>query len=204
MIRPVFLAVAILALSGPAFAKGGADNPVSVKIDPSANSVKIDPAGNDVDVVNEVEIKNATGTPIAVDLGQSPRTPFVKHLQKTNSQGADSVFFRVQEGELLVIEHVSAKITMDDDAEGLREAFLLTNAGGETGFWHLGAVRRPNDSATYGKISYTISENLRLYADPDTNVVFSATVDPFATAFFDIDFSLSGYLVPADEPSLSP
>ncbi len=213
---PIAFGVASVLLSSDlASAKGGADNPTVVLIDPTGNTVKLDQAGaaNDVDVVNEVEIKNSAGAalpvviqngagaPVPVDVGLSPRVPFQAYLNSTGFKFSHNLSFEVPAGEILVIEHISARVEEWQDVEDLSRIFVVVRTGGVEGVWHLPATERQKTS---GPRVFIVSESLRLYADPGSEVQYTAIVGPVGTAEMFTEVSFSGYLIPAGEPSLSP
>lgn len=213
----VLAAAGAVTIGSAVHAKGGEDKPVVVEIDEAANTVKIDSANNDVDVgslpavkidgsqndvdanvTNEVEIKNATGAAIAVDTGIAPRMPFaVRHVEAE----FDSIIlysFEVPAGQLLVIEAVSAGLRSNGDGPSAFEMTLTT--GGTSHEVAFGVHAQPGMDDSYA--NYSVNQAGRWYADPGTLVSLIAAAGSPENMIG--EFSLSGYLVPMDEPSLAP
>ncbi|MGD8682008.1 MAG: hypothetical protein PVJ33_16690 [Lysobacterales bacterium] len=214
--------IVILGLAGvpDAFAKGTSDNPTTVQIDEQANTVKIDPDNNDVDVnalpavkidasqndvdavvTNEVEIKNDSGAALAVDTGAAVRLPYAQHVYSPGSDNSVIEHFSVPEGQIFVIEQISASFHCIFGCDGIWSSRITLTTGGSPMEQYLAPVELARFNGTDN--SFAVSQSVRLYADAGSTVTlltFSMpdTSSMSGTAYF------SGYLIPEDEFSLAP
>jgi hypothetical protein len=97
----------------------------------------------------------------------------------------EETIYRVPDGYRLVIEFVSA--IADTVADGLQRAWLITEVGGEQIRHSLAIEPKGWDSG-----STTVSQSLRMYADPATAVEFYSWALPEGTSG---RVTISGYLV---------
>ena len=193
-------AVALSPVS--ALAKGTLDDPTVVSISPAGNDVDV---SGMVGVSGEVEIKNDSGSAVAVDTMRAARTPFAyKYEDSTFTFGVD-FSIPVPEGRRLVIEHISG-LLVNQDPDFLEEVEILTTTNDQElkEFPTLHETPASGD----GVYGYAFSEELRLYADAGTNVKYDANygsqVVDSSPGLVTTVVSISGYTVPMDEPSLAP
>lgn len=162
-------------------------------------------ADKDVNVVNTptVSVQSSPDAPVFVDSAASARVPFQVSVQDlTPVPGAKTLEFDVPAGSVLVIEAITARIVTSTDAQGPREAFLETTAGGGRATHSL-IVGEKRDDTGLGDM-FIIGQSLRLYADAGSQVRFTAVVDPIGSAPVAAQMSVSGYLVPVGDKSLAP
>jgi hypothetical protein len=134
-----------------------------------------------------------------------PREPFQLAAEQEWAEGTLSagVTFDVPSDRRLVIEQVSASHTVAI-GQHLTRTFVVTTIGDRT---TTHAVFVPRTGTTEGVLNvYNGGQHLRLYADPGTRVELGAarndTNCPFPCG--SMSMSVSGYLIPADSPSLAP
>jgi hypothetical protein len=200
----------VSAHSGAATAKGDADKPTVVVIDPSGNDV-------DATIANEVEIKNDSGAlsvtvgngpgqAVPVDDGAATRIPFTFFLSDIGPPGETSFSYvvrRVPVGELLVIEEVSARVRIFGD--GYLESFFVAASNAEGDQWRFYPEFWERESPPDERRYFT-NESVRYYAEEETIPAIAFSVDGPVPASLTVAFDLtvSGYTIPMDEPSLSP
>lgn len=130
-------------------------------------SVAIHPANNSVQVANTDE------SPVPVRMMMPARVPF--QARASGSFGAGSVaassLIAVPAGKRLVIEYVSSFVTLPA-GQNLPQASIALQAGG-TSVQH--ALRREAHGPHFSGTDeiFVVSEQLRLYADPASTIVFS-------------------------------
>ena len=186
---PIGLALASLLVAGPAAAAPVVPSiPVQVTND-AAHAVPVTLQGTAA-VQGTVKIAGDQAPANAIQAqGTCPQpcttTPF-----------ADVTLFTVPAGKRLVIEHASGFVQLPAGAQAL---YTLRTAVAGT---YLGGAPYPNVAldhllgpAAQAGATFSVSNALRLYADPGTTVVFHVDVE---TAVSGIDYvfaNISGYLV---------
>jgi hypothetical protein len=194
-----------------ALAKGSDDKPVVMQIDPNGNdvdvnslpAVKIDGSQNEVDatISNEVEIKNHAGAALAVDTGAAVRIPYARRMSASADDNVIDVSLTVPDDHIFVIEYISAGF---GSHSGDLDQLMFIRLDLKTGGFPAGARLPSQFASADGDRQYWVANAmLRLYADPGSTVSFHAAARPTDSLISALVF-LSGYLIPLDEPSLSP
>jgi hypothetical protein len=139
---------------------------------------------------SDVQVVNGSDTPVlGRDVDQPARQPFQRGVQLAFAagQGTASAEFTVPANKRLVIEYVSARISLTEG--NLHWFSVRTAAGDSTGTHFFAPMPIPNLPNIY-----TISQQTRLYASPGSTVMIEAR----RTINFDADSGsagISGYLV---------
>lgn len=121
-----------------------------------------------------VRIMNTFSQPVPVsDVDNPARQPFQQlfNFSFDHTQGTNGQSFVVPAGKRLVIEFVSAAIALEMGL--VVDAVVTTTVGGIAGGHHL--IPTSMGPAWGFPLSYLISKDIRVYADPGTTVGFSIT-----------------------------
>jgi hypothetical protein len=121
-----------------------------------------------------VHIMNSSSQPIPVsDIDNPARQPIQQlfNFSFDPTQGTNGQSFVVPAGKRLVIEYVSAAIALEMGL--IVDAVVTTTVNGIEGGHHL--IPTSMGPAWGFPLSYLISKEIRVYADPGTKVQFSIT-----------------------------
>jgi hypothetical protein len=213
---------ALIVIPSGSLAKGDEDKPLVVEIATSGNDV-------DATIVNEVAVKNGTqdltvqvgnttGEAIPVDVMRGSRIPtYAQDQVQALNNNVAQITFNVPSGKILVIEQVSGLVDYDVIEESvilsdLLVAGQLTNSPAVVPFDGRFAQWRMRPAVTERCINYdqddcitkrlVFKESVRYYSDDSGPVIFTVRFRGETNIFS--GFGVSGYLIPDDEPTLSP
>lgn len=164
----------------------------------------------DVIVQNEVEIKNDTGNPIPVDVGQPivhvanmptvlEPEPFQSFQQKytfSSGNGGGKLIYTVPSDRRLVIEFISAYIHLGDPVNRLAEFSILTSDA-ELHVPPLTLFHVDNGIFDKGAY-YRGSQLVKIHADPDTQVLVDISAANNCLDGCTFSTTISGYLIQVD------
>jgi hypothetical protein len=143
----------------------------------------------EVAVVNEPTVHAQQSGAWNVNIDRT-RLPFQRTVNFNVPDGSSFTGedFLVPAGHLLVIEYVSGRASWTLGNTTMRFFILQTTAGGQLAFHHFPAEFN-------GFVDFTMSQQVRLYADGNTLVRFSVARTSSAGAA-NADVAISGYLIP--------
>lgn len=150
-------------------------------------------------VTGTVSVSNLGSSPLPVrDLDNPAFQPFMSALNVLISPGPSGTFVKipfgdkVPAGKRLVIEHVSALIAVDAGQKVGGALGVTTN--GQAVFHSFGFTFEGNGFNASNNDRFVTSQSLRLYADPETEIV--ASIDRNASSGVGQgNIIISGYLV---------
>ena len=158
----------------------------------------------DVDVQNAVEIKNDTGDPISVNVGEPtvhvgsmPAVLAPEPFQKfedysfSGGKGVVDLIYTVPEDKRLVIEFISAYVHLGDTDNRLDEFYIQTPDAD----FHTPPLKLFNiDEGAY----YRGSQLVKIYADPNDQVFIGMTVDDPCLNGCTFKTTITGHLIQVD------
>jgi hypothetical protein len=158
----------------------------------------------DVNVLNEVEVKNASGTALPVTVNnlpavQSPPEPVTFSFTLGFGEGdsfSSDIFYTVPADKRLVIEHWSAYITVFGGAEYRLD--ISVSSGGSPHLFAYG-FRENWEAYALGQ------ENVQIHADAGSEVRVSgrsSVANPTPASIYFMNGSVTGHLY--DAPAASP
>jgi hypothetical protein len=143
--------------------------------------------------LQEVQVVNTENEPIPVynvdEYDISAKQPFQEgfQIQFDPTQSGGGVSIPVPPGKRLVIEFVSGVVSVTIGK--VATFFVKTTVNGNTAKHFLQPIETEPSGGNY---NWTVSQNVRLYADPQTDVqIFTNFTQSGSGAFF----SISGYLM---------
>ena len=160
----------------------------------------------------QLEIKNDTGSPISVDIGEptvnigtmptgDEREPF--HLFDdrgfTGGGGGDALMYTVPSDKRLVIEFVSTFIKISNLAK-VANFYIGTGETSPQINYFTPPIFKFYDYDAFSESHYRGSEKVLIHAGPNDQVWVGIIVDGPATSPVDYQTSISGYLVPVSTP----
>lgn len=186
--------VALVPLVSRGQGKQNAPPPFDVKV--------INSPSEPVPVTGTVSVSNLGGTPLPVrDVDNPARQPFQANIIEAPPFIPNPVFFTVPAGKRLVIEYVSADIQAASQCASAPRYALTTTAGGVT----LEHFFYTKDAGTVGlsvndvRRAFGLSQQTRIYADPNTQVTVDIRTGTFPACGFNVNegsgIRVSGYLV---------
>jgi hypothetical protein len=186
---PIGLVLALLLLAGPAAAAPTIPSiPVQVTND-AAHAVPVTLQGTAA-VQGTVKVAGDQAPAAAIQAqGTCPQSC-------TTTGFADVLLFTVPAGKRLVIEHASGFVQLPAGAQALyslQTAVAGTYLGGAPyPFTPLDHLLGP---AAQAGTTFSVSNALRLYADPGTTVIFHVDVETAVSGIEYVFANISGYLV---------
>ena len=154
-----------------------------------------------VPVTGTVSVSNLGGAPLPVrDVDNAARQPFQAKINEV-VLSPNPVFFTVPAGKRLVIEYVSADIEAAPQCPNAPRYALTTTAGGVTleHFFYTKDVGTLGTSVNDDTKAFGLSQQTRIYADPNTQVRLDIRTGTFPTCGFHLNegsgIRVSGYLV---------
>jgi hypothetical protein len=155
-----------------------------------------------VPVTGTVSVSNLGGAPLPVrDVDNAARQPFQAKIIDVPIGIPDPIFFTVPAGKRLVIENVSADIEAAPQCASAPRYGLTTTAGGVTleHFFYTKDAGTVGSSVNDARRAFGLSQQTRIYADPNTQVRLDIRTGTFPTCGFAVEDSsgirVSGYLV---------
>ena len=156
-----------------------------------------------VPVTGTVSVSNLGGAPLPVrDVDNPARQPFQANIIDIPIGLPNPVFFTVPAGKRLVIEYVSADIEADNtQCPNAPRYELTTTAGGVTldHFFYTKDAGTLGTSVNDDTKAFGLSQQTRIYADPNTQVRLDIRTGTFPTCGFHLNegsgIRVSGYLV---------
>jgi hypothetical protein len=162
----------------------------------------------DVNVVNTplpvtgtVSVSNLGDAPLPVrDVDNPARQPIQANIIEVPPQIPNPVLFTVPAGKRLVIEYVSADIqAANSQCVTAPRYSLRTTTGGVAlnHFFHSELTGTLGAAANEATRAYGLSQQTRIYADPNTQVTLDILTDAFPSCGFMVNdgIHVSGYLV---------
>lgn len=187
--------IGFLALVAPTTSQGQGGPPtqnVNVVNSPTVNAEQSGTWSVGITGTPSVQVVNPSDSPVlGRDVDHPARHPFQRGvvMDFETGQGIATAQFTVPANKRLVVEYVSANITLTDGV--IFRFSVRTSAGDSTGTHYFAPMSQPNFPE-----SYTISQQTRLYASPGSTVTIEARRIVNATSLPDTGFAtISGHLV---------
>lgn len=161
----------------------------------------------DVNVVNTplpvtgtVSVSNLASSPLTVsDVDNPARQPLQANIIEVPPQIPNPILFTVPAGKRLVIEYVSADIQANTQCVTAPRYALRTTTGGVTleHFFYSELVGTVGSDANDATRAYGLSQQTRIFADPNTQVTLDIRTSAFPSCGFSVNdgIHISGYLV---------
>jgi hypothetical protein len=148
--------------------------------------------------IDEVTIANPSHKPVPITT-PFPRKPLVLAGVEALARAASIGIFHVPEGKIFVIETVSGTLLIPPSSEARFSVGIFAREN------HPGPidinVRLSKAIFLQTTQAFSGTENIRLYAEPGTDVYVGYEQTDTGGQMV---YTVSGYLVPSDSPSLSP
>lgn len=151
-------------------------------------------------VTGTINVGNLGDSPLPVrDVDNPARQPIQANIIEVPPQIPNPILFTVPAGKRMVIEYVSADIRANTQCATAPQYALRTTTGGVAlnHFFQSEFTGTLGAAANEATRAYGLSQQTRIYADPNTTVTLDIRTDAFPSCAFMVNdgIHVSGYLV---------